>query len=154
LIEQLRKHPLYRALRVDKLIYAALGATLESHLRGDRMAEIPVLRMLAITSEEMKRRATTFAAALQANVGEDTGVEIVRGESRIGGGSAPDVKPETILVSLRHSKLSADEIEERLRAAETPIIARIENDLVVIDLRTVAEEDEEVLIETIGEVLP
>jgi L-seryl-tRNA(Ser) seleniumtransferase len=150
-IEQIRKHPLYRALRVDKLAYAALEATLESYLREDECG-IPVLRMLALTKEEIGSRSREFVGRLEKKIG--TGLaEIVDGESVVGGGSAPAVQVETTLIALRHPTLSADEIEEKLRGEETPVIARIESDRVLIDLRTVDPSEEDPLLETLAGVL-
>lgn len=150
LIEQIRKHPLYRALRVDKLAYAALEATLESYCRDDVRA-VPVLRMLALTKEEIGERARVFVTQLEKRIGAGS-IEIVDGESVVGGGSAPAVKVETELIAVRHVALSADEIEGKLRGAETPVIARIENDTVLIDLRTVDPSEEDRLLETLAGV--
>jgi L-seryl-tRNA(Ser) seleniumtransferase len=149
-IERLRKHPLYRALRVDKLAYAALEATLEAYLRED-LAAIPVLRMLTLTRSEIETRARAFIAVFE-KMTDLRSAEIVVGESVVGGGSAPAVPVETVLIALRHATLSADAIEERLRSAETPVIARIENDAVVIDLRTVDAAEEKLLLEALAGV--
>ncbi|MBA3351090.1 MAG: L-seryl-tRNA(Sec) selenium transferase [Blastocatellia bacterium] len=153
LIEQLRKHPLYRALRVDKLIYAALEATLESYLRGDEGETVPVLRMLGMTRDEIEERSRHFVDSLRTTMNSAGDVEIISGESVIGGGAAPGVRRETALVALRHSIRSAADIEQRLRSADTPVIARIENDRVLIDLRTVHESEERELIEIVGSAL-
>jgi L-seryl-tRNA(Ser) seleniumtransferase len=154
LIERVRKHPLYRALRVDKLIYAALESTLESYLRQDAKEEVPVLRMLALTKDELDIRARDFARRLGEDHAKanDLVIEIIPGESVVGGGSGPAVKPETTLVALHHPALSASEIESRLRMGETPVIARIENDKVLLDLRTVQESEERRLIEILWSV--
>jgi L-seryl-tRNA(Ser) seleniumtransferase len=149
-IERLRKHPLYRALRVDKLAYAALEATLEAYLRED-LAAIPVLRMLTLTRSEIEKRARAFIALFEKMTGSRS-AEIVGGDSVVGGGSAPAVPVETVLIALRHATLSADAIEERLRSAETPVIARIEDDAVVIDLRTVEPAEEKLLLEALAGV--
>ncbi len=155
LIEQLRKHPLYRALRVDKLIYAALEATIESYLRGDEGETVPVLRMLGITRDEVEERSRIFVDRLKATMQSagDVDVEIISGESVVGGGAAPGVRRETALVALKHSVRSATDIEQRLRSASTPVIARIENERVLIDLRTVHESDEAELIGIVGSAL-
>ena len=145
-IEQIRKHPLYRALRVDKLAYAALEATLESYLREDADDKVPVHRMLRLSKEDLQSRTGDFTARLKQNVSGYT-IDIVDGVSVVGGGSAPDVRLETALIAIRHPAISADEIERKLRAAETPVIARIENDNVVIDLRTVDPSEEDRLLD-------
>jgi L-seryl-tRNA(Ser) seleniumtransferase len=153
LIEQIRKHPLYRALRVSKLVYAAMGATLESYLREDAEKSVPVLRMLGLTRDEIELRARAFVERLRATANSDVEIDVVEGQSVVGGGSAPGETRDTALVSIRSSKVSPTEIEGLLRAAETPVIARIENDRVLIDLRTVAESEEGLLAEIVGSVV-
>ena len=154
LIEQIRKHPLYRALRVSKLIYAALGATLESYLREDAEAMVPVLRMLGLTREEIESRASKLVERLRDVVNPDVEIEIIEGQSVVGGGSAPGESRDTVLVSISSSSVSPGEIERFLRTASTPVIARIENDRLVIDLRTVDEsEEEELLLQILGSVI-
>ncbi len=139
-IEKIRKHPLYRALRIDKLIYAALEATFESFRRETAFEEIPVLRMLSATEAELNKRAENFIEKFGAN--QNLQIEIINGNSVIGGGSAPTVQPETILLSLTHQTMSADKLEEFLRLSEPPVIARILEDKVLLDLRTVLETEE------------
>lgn len=151
LIEQIRRHPLYRALRVDKLAYAVLETTLESYLRDDPES-IPVLAMLALTKGDLDERARDFADRLKGQTGEAS-IGIVDGESVVGGGSAPDVRLATTLISVRHPVLSADEIERKLRRSETPVIARIEDDEVRIDLRTVEAAEEDRLLEILAGAL-
>src|SRR6185503_13422046 len=114
-VERIRKHPLYRALRVDKLAYAALEATLESYLRADADQSVPVRRMLRLTKDELRSRTEGFAARLKQNVSGYT-MDVIDGVSVVGGGSAPDVRLETALIAIRHPAMSADEIEQRLRA--------------------------------------
>ncbi len=101
-IEKLRKHPLYRALRANKLIYAALEATLDAFRREKALQEIPVLRMLSATAEEIKKRTEKFARRLRGKIAYDSGLqfEIIAGNSVIGGGSAPAVQPVSILLAL------------------------------------------------------
>ena len=149
LIDKIRRHPLYRALRIDKLAYAALEATLDSHLREKQFEEVPTLRMLAAGEEEVRERAETFVAAVATKGGGAT-LNVIEGESVIGGGSAPDVKPRTVLVSVEIPDVRADEIEARLRAHDPPVIARIEDDRVVLDLRTVEPSEEAELAETVA----
>ncbi len=148
LIEQIRRHPLYRALRISKLNYAALEATLNSYQRGTAIEDIPVLRMLSISSEQLAARTNAFAQKLLESLHADSAlrVEVVSGSSVVGGGAAPNVERETSLLALDHSKLSAVEIENHLRSANTPVIARIVEDKVLIDLRTIFESDESELL--------
>jgi L-seryl-tRNA(Ser) seleniumtransferase len=148
-IEKLRKDPLYRALRVGKLIYAALEATLESHLRGNANEEIPVLRMLSANSADLEQRCWM----LVENLGNSSlSAEITQGRSAVGGGAAPTYQPESPLVVLKHSELSATELDRRLRERDVPVITRIVDDKVAIDLRTVSIDEEKYLIAALDQV--
>lgn len=146
IIDRLRKHSLYRALRVDKLCLAALEATLESHRRG-AIEEIPALRMLALSTETIEPRAKKLLAKLgESSESNAITATTVPGHSAVGGGSGPNVHPATVLIALKHANLSSDEIERKLRLSSPPIIARIADDLVLLDLRTVAPEEESELL--------
>ena len=136
-VGQVRQHPLMRAVRADKMTYAALEATLEEYVSGRAAQTVPVARMMTMTLDEIERRATSLAAAL-SNAGLQT--EIVDGFSTIGGGSAPGAQLPTRLLALT---LPAARLDAALRAARPPVIARIEDGRIVIDLRTVAPEDDE-----------
>ena len=151
LIESLRKHPLYRVLRVDKLTYAALGATLESFANGTAEDEIPVMQMINFPREAIKERATIFAERITSL---DLGISaaVTEGNSVIGGGSAPGVHPPTSLIALSHDEMSADAIESEFRKGTPPVITRIENDKVLIDLRTVAKVEEDLLLSAVDAV--
>jgi L-seryl-tRNA(Ser) seleniumtransferase len=135
LVERIRKHPLMRALRVGKMTYAALEATLTEYAAGRAATTIPVQRMLTMSADDVRARAATLAAA----IGTFTGwrAELVAGASAIGGGSAPGVELPTWLVALANDDLSSDALEEKLRRLTPPVIARIEADRVLLDLRTV-----------------
>jgi L-seryl-tRNA(Ser) seleniumtransferase len=140
LVAKLRTHPLMRALRVDKLTYAALEATLEEYAAGRAQSSIPVTAMLAMPLAEIERRARALASAL-------AGIDalVIDGVSTIGGGSVPGSAIPTRLVAVAHPALRAEQLEERLRQHSTPIITRILEGRLVIDLRTVNPEDDEVL---------
>lgn len=153
IIERLARNPLMRVVRPDKLTLAALEATLRAYLAG-RIEEIPVLRMIALTPEYLRRRARSFARRLRRTCGEAFHLRLRDGLSVIGGGSAPEVGLRTTLVALRHERLSAHELETRLRAADPPIIARIEQDEVLLDLRTVAPEEERFILQTLSAIAP
>jgi L-seryl-tRNA(Ser) seleniumtransferase len=140
LIERIRKHPLMRALRVDKMTYAALEATLTEYAAGRAAVTIPVQRMLTMTAEEVRRRAETLTAALAAIPGWRA--EIVAGTSAIGGGSAPGVGLPTWLIAAAKDGLSPDALDARLRRQSPPIIARIEDGRLLLDLRTVLPEQD------------
>ena len=144
IIERLRKNPLYRALRVDKTIYAALAATLEIYQKETHFQEIPVLRMLSVSREEIEQRAKDLIEKIQKSVIRNLKFEIVEGTSAVGGGSAPLVELPTVLISIYSNALSVSELERRLRYATPPIIARVADDRVLLDLRTIlpSEADE------------
>ena len=149
-VERLRRHPLYRALRADKLALAALEATLESYRRGRAAREVPALRMLSATRADIERRARAFAERLSASLDPNTlNVEIVDGESAVGGGSAPTTHPPTALVALRHPSLSAAGLDDRLRRHSPSVVARILEDRLVLDLRTVSEAEEGELLDAL-----
>jgi len=149
-IERMRKHSLYRALRADKLRLAALEATLDSYALNATTQEIPTHQMIAASDAELRERAQSVVDKFQDTRSGQLTIEIVAGESAIGGGAAPTSRLSTTLISLRHQNLSANEIEERLRRSQPPIIARIEDDRVLLDLRTVAATDEPELISAVG----
>ena len=140
LVDRVRRHPLMRALRVDKMTYAALEATLTEYAAGRAPDTIPVQRMLAATADEIRARATGVAAAIGALAGWRA--EVIEGTSAVGGGSAPGVTLPTSLVAVEKSGLTADALEARLRQLTPPIVARIECDRLVIDLRTVFPEQD------------
>jgi L-seryl-tRNA(Ser) seleniumtransferase len=147
LVQQLQKHPLMRALRVDKLTLAALEGTLLEYHAGRAKDTIPVARMLAMTAERIEARAQAIAEALHA---AGWRVALASGVSAVGGGSAPGIDLATVLIALEHGTLSSDRLEERLRATTPPIIARIDHDRVVLDLRTVPPEHDQLLISTLA----
>jgi L-seryl-tRNA(Ser) seleniumtransferase len=154
IIDRLRKHSLYRALRVDKLCLAALEATLDAHRRGSS-EEIPALRMLAITTDAIEGRAKNFIAKLaKSSESNALTATIVAGLSAVGGGSGPNVHPPTALIALKHAQLNAAEIEQKLRLFSPPVIARIADDQVLIDLRTVDDADEPELLAALRSLGP
>jgi L-seryl-tRNA(Ser) seleniumtransferase len=146
-IERLRNHSLYRALRADKLRLAALEATLDAYARSATLAEIPTHQMIEMSFEELELRAKKFVEeARKQSAANFLLAEIVEGESAIGGGAAPTSRLRTPLISITHANLTANEIEERLRQSRPPVIARIESDSVLLDLRTVPVTDETSLL--------
>jgi L-seryl-tRNA(Ser) seleniumtransferase len=148
LVERLRKHPLYRALRADKLALAALEATLAAYQRETAFLEVPVLHMLALSMEEVRKRARRFISKLEKRSSAFR-AEIIEGESAIGGGSAPNVHPGTFLIALTHESLSPDALDKALRLGLPPIVARISDDQVLLDLRTVAADEETTLLNSL-----
>ena len=149
-VSRLRKHPLYRALRADKLALAVLEKTLESHRSEQATEQVPVLRMLALTKSQIEERAVTFLETYQARPRlSGLTLEILDGESAIGGGAGPNTHPATSLIAIRHAERSANEIAESLRLSSPPIISRIAEGQVLIDLRTVEPEEESEILEAL-----
>ena len=137
-VSQLRKHPLYRALRADKLALAALEKTLESFSRERSTEEVPVLRMLALSKADIETRAKAVIESYRKGSNVDPlDIQIQDGESAIGGGAGPNTHPATSLLSVSHVQHSADQIEEALRLSNPPIISRIAEGQVLLDLRSV-----------------
>lgn len=147
LIDRLRKHPLYRALRVDKLIYAALEATLEQHRRGTAATEVPVLNMLSATPAALEKRTLSFIESLSGKPDERFSIEPIPGNSAIGGGAGPMSGPPTTLIALSHKTMTAATLEKSLRNASPPVIARIAGARLLLDLRTVSAAEERELYE-------
>ncbi len=139
LIKRIRSNPLFRALRVDKLTYAALEATLLEYVRQNYDA-IPFARMLGTPADQIRMRAEGLQEKLTAAVHLRS--QVVAGESLIGGGSAPTSTLPTFLLALTVQSLSADELAARLRRHTPPIIARVEEGRVLLDLRTVFDHEE------------
>jgi L-seryl-tRNA(Ser) seleniumtransferase len=149
-VARVRQHPLMRALRVDKITYAALEATLAEYAAG-RAASIPVAAMILMTAEEAGRRAEAIAARLQEC--EGIAAAVTDGESTIGGGSAPGSALPTRLVAIDPLRASAQAFEAALRAQSPPVIARIEDGRVLLDPRTVAPEDDALLAALVCEAV-
>jgi L-seryl-tRNA(Ser) seleniumtransferase len=132
-IARMRSNSLFRALRVDKLIYAALEATLLAYVRRDHDA-VPTLHMMRLSKEAIGKRAEALAVQIRS---PKLKIEIVDGESILGGGAAPSSVLPTRVLALTCETLSADELASRLRGSEPPIIARVDEGRVLLDLRTV-----------------
>jgi len=148
LIARMRANSLFRALRVDKLTYAALEGTLLAYVRRDHDA-IPALRMMRLSKAEIGKRAEAIAGEIQSAI---LRVELIDGDSVIGGGAAPSAVLPTRLLAISHKDLSANELAARLRASDPPVIARVEEARVLLDLRTVFPEQDRLLLETISRI--
>ena len=153
LVEAMRRNPLYRALRVDKMTIAALDAVLAEHEAERAETNVPVLRMLGLTLEEIRGRALAFAHRLGTDASPALRAEVVVGSSAVGGGAAPTIELPTALVALSHDSLSASRLAARLCAGRPPVVARVAEDQVLLDLRTVPPESEDLLSEAILEAL-
>ncbi len=148
LVARMRSNSLFRALRVDKLIYAALEATLLAYVRRDHHA-IPTLRMMRLTKEELGDRAARLAAKVDS---PKLKVEAVDGESILGGGAAPSSVLPTKLLALTCESLSADDLSVRLRSCDPPVIARVDEGRVLLDLRTVFPEQDAALATALASI--
>jgi L-seryl-tRNA(Ser) seleniumtransferase len=137
LVDKLKKHPLARAIRADKLALAALSATLLHYLKNEALKEIPVWRMISASERALRDRVLSWIAAL--GIGE-----VIEGESTVGGGSLPGQVLPTVLLSLPNS--SPTKFLAQLRAANPPVIARIQDDHVVLDPRTILPEQDDILL--------
>jgi L-seryl-tRNA(Ser) seleniumtransferase len=151
LVARLRSNSLFRALRVDKLTYAALEATLLAYVKRDHDS-VPVLRMMRLSKDEIARRAEKIVSRVESAQVKSAPLklELLDGESIIGGGAAPSAVLPTLLIALTHADLNADELNARLRGNAPPIIARVEESRVLIDLRTAFPEQDEVLVEALN----
>ena len=140
LVARMRANSLFRALRVDKLIYAALEATLLAYVKRDHDA-VPVVRMLRLSQDQIATRAKALVSQVKSSP-RKLKLELLDGESVIGGGAAPSAVLPTLLIAVAHADFSAKELCARLRAANPPVIARVEEGRVLLDLRTVFPEQE------------
>src|SRR5215472_13366248 len=154
-VPKVRWHPLFRALRVDKLTIAAMEVTLRTYLRA-AWSEIPSLRMMHLSAEEIEARTRAFRDALTPQAGElDAELEIAEGRSLVGGGSTPAQSLPTRVLRIASARHSASQLEQRLRMtpAGAPVIARIEDERLLIDLRTVFPEQEPALAKALAAAL-
>src|SRR5258708_921071 len=155
LTARIRRYPLFRALRVDKLTIAALEATLGVYLRA-AWDEIPTMRMIRMTPQELRRRAENFIRELRPELPlDEVEIEIADGASLAGGGSTPSQSLPTKIIRIASARYSATKLEQRLRRAPAGIsvIARVEDDRLILDLRTVFPEQEALLIKTLTAAL-
>jgi L-seryl-tRNA(Ser) seleniumtransferase len=151
-VDAMRRNPLYRALRVDKMTIAALDAVLAAHEAGRAFTDVPVLRMLAAPRDEVRARAQALAEALRQEC-PGIEVELSDGSSAVGGGAAPTVEIPTTLLRLRHPGRGPAALAAALRAERPPVVARVAEDRLVLDLRTVAAADEPALKRALARVL-
>ncbi len=147
LVDKLRTHPLMRALRADKITFAILEATLAEYVAGRAGSTVPVQRMLHATADEIEARAMALGERLVASGWQ---IALMSGASAVGGGSAPGLGLPTVLLAIGRDDESAAVTEAWLRTLDPPVIARIETDRVVLDLRTVLPGQDETLATLLG----
>jgi L-seryl-tRNA(Ser) seleniumtransferase len=143
LVDRLRVHPLMRALRADKIAFAALEATLAEYSSGRERQSVPVQQMLHMDADAIESRAHALAEQLGSKGWQ---VAMITGSSAVGGGSAPGLQLPTVLVSIARVDERAEQTERWLRSLDPPVIARIDHDRVVLDLRTVPSDQDSLLI--------
>ena len=137
-IDKMKKNPMSRALRIDKLTLAGLEMTLRLYMEG-RIDRIPTLRMLGMKEQELKRRANRLARILKGC--EDVQVRVVKDVSQCGGGALPSLYLPTYCVAIRHKSLKAHELERFFRNWKIPIVGRIKDDTFLLDVRTLLDGD-------------
>jgi L-seryl-tRNA(Ser) seleniumtransferase len=147
LIEQLRRHPLARAMRMDKASIAGLSATLLHYMRGEALSKVPVWEMISMPLLEIERRAKRWARAIGGSA------NVVDGRSMVGGGSLPEESLPTKLVSMAGDGAWVSELARRLRAGEPAVVARIDHDTLLLDPRTVRPDEDRALVAAVKAAL-
>ncbi len=150
-ISAMKRHPLCRALRADKLCLAALEATLYAYRDGSAREELPTLKMLGAPAEEMKDRATRLAAEI-AGAAPNLFVDVAPSVARSGGGTLPLYEVPSYAVRLGSEGIGADAMAEGLRSAATPVVGRVAEGRLWLDVRTLLKGDEEAILDAIGEL--
>jgi L-seryl-tRNA(Ser) seleniumtransferase len=153
-VERMRAHPLARAVRIDKLSLAALDATLRLHADPERAArEVPVLQMLAASEDELKARAERLRAGIESALSTVAEIRIVRVVGRAGGGALPLLELEGPAVAVAARDAGPDEVLGRLRRGDPPIVARVRDDQVLLDPRTVSEVEVDFVVRGVAAAL-
>lgn len=142
IIDSMKKHPLARALRVDKLTLAGLEATLRLYFDPDKVVEkIPTLSMILAPLSELKDKARRLKEKIEEKIGDSFEVKVEEDISRVGGGALPLEELQTIVVSVTSKKFSCQELERKLREGDLPVIVRVKDDKVLLDVRTIQPEE-------------
>lgn len=144
LIDKVKAHPLARAIRADKVCLAGTAATLTHYLKGEALEKIPIWRMISREISDLKKQASNWKKALRIG-------EVIPGSSMVGGGSLPGESQPTYLLAIKIK--NPDRFMQKLRGLPTPVVARIENDQIVFDPRTVLPSQEKILIEELNSLL-
>jgi len=143
-IDRLRKHPLMRAFRVDKLTLSALAATLELYRRPETLERLPLIRLLGVPLEQLRERAERMAERVAASP-QVHSAEAIQATTYLGGGSVPTQQLDTWCVAIQPQRIGLDEFARRLRTATPGVVSRVQQDRLLLDLRSVfADEDEEI----------
>ncbi len=150
IIERVRRHPLNRVLRIDKLTLAGLEATLRLYMEPETLAQkLPTLAFLATPLEVLKERACRVKARLEGDLPSSFTIGVVEDVAYVGGGALPLAELPTAVVALVHSSLSPAQVEERARKGHPPVIGRVKDEAFYLDMRTVREEDIEPMMSSL-----
>ena len=148
-VERIRKNPLARAVRIDKLTIAAFEATLMEYLDMDNAKQsIPVLTMLFQPPEEIRSRANKIASGLRRAI-KDENLDVVRDSSKVGGGSLPETEFPTFAVSIKSDRITVNELEARLRNSSPPVVARIKDQALLLDARTIRKQEIDTVVRVV-----
>ena len=151
-IDKMKKNQLTRALRIDKFTATALELVLQEYLSEEKAIQnVPVLRMITRSLEEVTKEARRLCTMLKRAKLPAT-IEVVSCESQIGGGSLPLERIPSMAVAIRPEKISVAELEDRMRALPVPVIPRVFNDMVVLDVRTIEKESVKLIVEQLKEL--
>ena len=150
LIQKIQQNPMMRAMRIDKMTFAALEATFMQYLDEQKaLKNIPTLRMLTESGDIIKKRAKKIFNALKKSISDKAALEVQPDQSRAGGGSLPEADFPTFVVSLRPHNMTVNALEKKLRLGDPPVIARIKEDVLLIDARTIQDREVKILINCI-----
>lgn len=146
LLDRMKKNPLTRALRIDKMTVAALEATLREYLDGRTvMQNIPTLRMIGASGEQLYERAGALALLLEEAVGSRARISVEKGSSAVGGGAMPTAELPAWLVSVRPAEMAVEELAGRLREGDPAVVGRIQDDCLLLDVRTILKGEDMIL---------
>ena len=147
LIQKIQQNPMMRAMRIDKMTFAALEATFMQYLDEQKaLKNIPTLRMLTESGDIIKKRAKKIFNALKKSISDKAALEVQPDQSRAGGGSLPEADFPTFVVSIRPHNMTVNALEKKLRLGDPPVIARIKEDVLLIDARTIQDREVKILI--------
>ena len=154
LVQKIQKNPMLRAMRIDKMTFAALEATFMQYLDEEKaVRDIPTVRMLTEPQEVIKKRARKILTTLKKSISEQATLDVISDQSRAGGGSLPETNFPTFSVSIKPLNIKVNALEKRLRLGEPPVIARIKEDTLLIDARTIEDREIKILVNCIVNAL-
>ena len=153
-IEKIKNNPLNRALRIDKFTLAGLESVLRLYLdESQALQEIPTLSMITASAESIQQRALNFLDRVQKSLGDRGDFALVRVNSRVGGGAMPEQDIASWAVAVRPGNMKINRLEQRLRHATVPVVGRVEDDRLLLDMRTIADDELDVLVESLQSAL-